>query len=391
MRTYLPELVYGANDGVVTTLAVVSGVTGAQLSTTIILILGFANLFADGVSMGASNVLAERSTLAEVDRPSLQEASKNGLATFSGFLVAGVVPLLAYLLPFPEGSQFAWACGLSALTLFGIGAGRSLFSDRAPLMAGLEMLAIGAVAGSVAYGVGLVGGRSRAGRGSSAPGKAHAGSGCILLAHGALRRPDQEPGAGETVHLRMTIDRVEHVFRNCHVHPYRFLDARRSAYEDRNRRAVLGDAHDLAQGRGLGDRLAVLHEPFQMQRERLFRHRARLVQRSPGGDAARKVGERDAVVTPLVLVNQADIFAHGSPQLEPRLTLDALQSSHRDVPLRVRDGHPSGTIRVLQLDMATLASDLTPTGPPKGVENLGTRHRNVPSAADNLYTSVCID
>jgi len=165
MRTYLPELVYGANDGVVTTLAVVSGVTGAQLSTTIILILGFANLFADGVSMGASNVLAERSTLAEVDRPSLQEASKNGLATFSGFLVAGVVPLLAYLLPFPEGSQFAWACGLSALTLFGIGAGRSLFSDRAPLMAGLEMLAIGAVAGSVAYGVGLVGRATTGGAG----------------------------------------------------------------------------------------------------------------------------------------------------------------------------------------------------------------------------------
>lgn len=157
IRTYLPELVYGANDGVVTTLAVVSGVTGAQLSTTIILILGFANLFADGVSMGASNVLSERSTPEEANRPTLQEASKNGLATFSGFLVAGVVPLLAYLLPFPEGSQFAWACGLSAITLFAIGAGRSLFSDRGWLMAGLEMLAIGALAGSVAYGVGLLG------------------------------------------------------------------------------------------------------------------------------------------------------------------------------------------------------------------------------------------
>lgn len=157
MRTYLPELVYGANDGVVTTLAVVSGVTGAQLSPTVILILGFANLFADGVSMGASNVLSERSTPEAADRPSLQEASKNGLATFSGFLVAGVVPLLAYLLPFPEETAFAWACGLSAVTLFGVGAGRSFFSDRGWFMAGLEMLAIGALAGSVAYGVGLLG------------------------------------------------------------------------------------------------------------------------------------------------------------------------------------------------------------------------------------------
>ncbi|MGJ3261637.1 MAG: VIT1/CCC1 transporter family protein [Salinarimonas sp.] len=157
MRAYLPELVYGANDGVVTTLAVVSGVTGAQLSTNVILILGFANLFADGVSMGASNVLSVRSTPNEAERPSLREASRNGLATFGGFLVAGIVPLLAYLLPFPGGSSFAWACGLSALTLFGVGAGRALFSDRAWLQAGLEMLAIGAAAGSVAYGVGLLG------------------------------------------------------------------------------------------------------------------------------------------------------------------------------------------------------------------------------------------
>jgi VIT family len=59
---YLPDLVYRANDGIITTFAVVSGVVGADLSRTIILILGFANLFADGISMGASNYLARRST-----------------------------------------------------------------------------------------------------------------------------------------------------------------------------------------------------------------------------------------------------------------------------------------------------------------------------------------
>ena len=43
-RHYLPDLVYGANDGVITTFAVVCGVVGAGLSETVILILGFANL-----------------------------------------------------------------------------------------------------------------------------------------------------------------------------------------------------------------------------------------------------------------------------------------------------------------------------------------------------------
>ena len=58
---YLPDLVYGANDGIITTFAVVSGVVGASLSEEVILILGFANLLADGFSMGASNYLARRS------------------------------------------------------------------------------------------------------------------------------------------------------------------------------------------------------------------------------------------------------------------------------------------------------------------------------------------
>ena len=52
---YLPDLVYGASEGIITTFAVVSGVVGASLSESVITILGLANLVADGFSMGASN------------------------------------------------------------------------------------------------------------------------------------------------------------------------------------------------------------------------------------------------------------------------------------------------------------------------------------------------
>jgi VIT1/CCC1 family predicted Fe2+/Mn2+ transporter len=78
---YLPDLIFGANDGIITTLAVVSGVVGASLSTTVILILGFANLLADGFSMGASNVLSRRSETQNEDVPTLAIASRHGLAT----------------------------------------------------------------------------------------------------------------------------------------------------------------------------------------------------------------------------------------------------------------------------------------------------------------------
>jgi VIT1/CCC1 family predicted Fe2+/Mn2+ transporter len=154
---YLPDLVFGANDGIITTLAVVSGVVGAALSTKVILILGFANLLADAVSMGASNVLSRRSASDGEPMPSLREASRHGLATIIGFVTAGFVPLLAYLLPGLAGDRFVIAAGLGLATLFLVGASRSLFIRRPWYLAGMEMLLIGAGAGGLAYVIGMVG------------------------------------------------------------------------------------------------------------------------------------------------------------------------------------------------------------------------------------------
>lgn len=63
LQHYLGDIVYGANDGIVTTFAIVVGVAGAGLSPAVVLILGGSNLLADGFSMGASNYLATRAPL----------------------------------------------------------------------------------------------------------------------------------------------------------------------------------------------------------------------------------------------------------------------------------------------------------------------------------------
>src|SRR6185436_14189100 len=60
-QNYLRDWIYGGIDGSVTTFAVVTGVVGAELSPMVIVILGFANLFADGFSMAASNFLGTKS------------------------------------------------------------------------------------------------------------------------------------------------------------------------------------------------------------------------------------------------------------------------------------------------------------------------------------------
>jgi VIT1/CCC1 family predicted Fe2+/Mn2+ transporter len=156
MQRYLKDIVYGANDGIVTTLVVIASVTGASMSSTAVLVLGIANLIADGFSMGTSNVLSVRSTLTAETRPPFAAASRNGMATFAAFVLAGLFPLATYMLPLGGNNiRFPAACLIAAVALFGVGACRSLFSDRPWLVAGLEMLLLGAIASAVAYGIGF--------------------------------------------------------------------------------------------------------------------------------------------------------------------------------------------------------------------------------------------
>lgn len=165
-RRYLSDLVYGANDGIITTFAVVAGVAGAGLAPTVVLILGFANLLADGFSMGASNFLAQRSEQAAAeaenggteveDGQSAVSSARHGFATFGAFVIAGAVPLGAYLLSVPENTRFPLTAVLALATLFGVGASRTFVTKRRWWRDGLEMFLIGFLAGSVAYGVGAL-------------------------------------------------------------------------------------------------------------------------------------------------------------------------------------------------------------------------------------------
>jgi VIT1/CCC1 family predicted Fe2+/Mn2+ transporter len=155
---YLRDMVYGALDGVITTMAVVAGATGAQLGARVAVILGVANLVGDGISMGASNYLGLKSELEQSRGDVAAEAPwRHGLVTAAAFVVAGTVPLLAYLLPRPAGvSLFQTAAGLAALTLAAMGAARAPFVNRGAWRSAGEMTAVGALAGGAAYAVGVL-------------------------------------------------------------------------------------------------------------------------------------------------------------------------------------------------------------------------------------------
>ena len=60
-QEYLGEFVYGGIDGSVTTFAVVAGAAGATLDSAVVIILGFANLIADGFAMSVGSYLSTKS------------------------------------------------------------------------------------------------------------------------------------------------------------------------------------------------------------------------------------------------------------------------------------------------------------------------------------------
>ena len=157
-RHYIRELIYGANDGVITTFAVVAGVSGGGLPLSAVLIIGAANLFADGLSMGAGNYLSIRSheSVLEAQGAPEQEAFpfRHGVATLIAFVGAGTVPLLPYALPAMFVDRFLLSFVFALLTLFLVGASRSLITNVRWWQGGLEMLALGGAVAAVSYGSG---------------------------------------------------------------------------------------------------------------------------------------------------------------------------------------------------------------------------------------------
>ena len=158
---YIGDIIYGANDGIITTFAVAASAAGAVLEPRIVVILGVANLIADGFSMASSNYLARRSeqeyqeNVENLNTENRKNPIKNAVATFWAFVLAGFVPLIPYVLGVNK-DIFIWAVVATSITLFLVGSLRAIITKSKWYLAGLEMLLVGASAASVAYFIGYL-------------------------------------------------------------------------------------------------------------------------------------------------------------------------------------------------------------------------------------------
>ena len=212
--SYLRDWVYGGIDGTVTTFAVVAGVTGAALSNKALLILGAANLIADGFSMAAANYSGTKAEIEEYEQvrrmeerhvqitpegereeirqifeakgfagealdsavdvitgtperwvdtmmteehglpPITRSPGRAALVTFLAFLLCGSIPLLPFVAGVP--ASIAASTVMTAATFFLIGSFRSRWSPAPWWRAGLETFLIGLCAAGLAYLTGVI-------------------------------------------------------------------------------------------------------------------------------------------------------------------------------------------------------------------------------------------
>ncbi len=210
----LQDWVLGAVDGAITTFAIVAGVLGAGLSAGVVVILGVANLIADGLSMAASRYLGAQAELERRENARRREHNHIDLvpdgeseevrqllaakgfvgddlntavgvitddretwvefmlteelgfppepdrplaaasATFLGFVAVGVLPIAPFVIDVamtPVASPTAWSVGLTAAAFCIVGAIKGHVVGVARLPAALRTLAVGGTAATLAF------------------------------------------------------------------------------------------------------------------------------------------------------------------------------------------------------------------------------------------------
>jgi vacuolar iron transporter family protein len=214
IEAYLPEMVYGSIDGIVTTFAVVAGASGAGFSIKVVLILGVSNLIADGLSMSIGSFLSKKSeidnynkhvrieewemdNLPEKERQEVEDIYREkgfegaelqlvvdritsnravwldtmmkdelgmmketksplkcGASTFGAFVVAGSIPLIAFVLTLMQSGNFnpfLVSSIFTFITFILIGAAKNLVTHAGWWRSIGETVLLGVVAAAAAY------------------------------------------------------------------------------------------------------------------------------------------------------------------------------------------------------------------------------------------------
>ena len=206
------DVVIGMADGLTVPFALAAGLSGAVLSTGIIVTAGLAEIVAGSIAMGLGGYLAGRSDVEHYDseykreiheidkmlqhekdevmeiletygltsaesqpivdslarrpkdfadfmmkfelgleKPEASRALKSGLTIGGAYILGGLIPLLPYIAMDVVSTALLWSIGVTVLALFVFGYVKGQFTGTRPLKSAVQTCLIGSVAAAAAF------------------------------------------------------------------------------------------------------------------------------------------------------------------------------------------------------------------------------------------------
>jgi vacuolar iron transporter family protein len=216
LSSAIRDLIFGAEDGLVSILGLVTGVAAGSANSSVVLLAGAVGALSGAISMAAGNYLGAKSHIEVLEHRLQQEkrsiaehpeheraelvdyfrsrgltpgetsavvpaiernkdflmeemaAHELGISPselqnpiwkavwiFVAYIIASVFPVLPYVL-FPRTVALEVSVAATVVVLFVVGAVKTIYTKRSPIRSGLEMLAIAALAGIAGYLAGLI-------------------------------------------------------------------------------------------------------------------------------------------------------------------------------------------------------------------------------------------
>lgn len=154
-KGFLRNFVFGAEDGLVSTVGLLSGVSFAGMASREIILSGVILIMVEAISMAAGVYISEDSEK-ELDPSEKENVISDSIVMFFSYALIGLIPLLPYIAIDSTHTAFYWSVASSLAALFCVGLFKGFFVHSHPLKGALKITAIGAVVIAVAVFVGTL-------------------------------------------------------------------------------------------------------------------------------------------------------------------------------------------------------------------------------------------
>jgi vacuolar iron transporter family protein len=154
---YIRNFIFGAEDSLVSTVALLTGVASAGMGQREVVISGVVLIFVEAFSMSVGSFLSERTT--EESSPDYKQQDSNSffaaIIMFVSYLFCGLIPLSPYFI-FSINQAFWWSILASLIALFVLGLVSAKILRTNILKSSLRMMVIGGLAIGLGVVVGII-------------------------------------------------------------------------------------------------------------------------------------------------------------------------------------------------------------------------------------------